>query len=185
MLLSGGIDSTACVDFYLSQGMAVEGRHFSYGQASAKQEEQAAEAVARHYGIRLIRTSCVGVRSKGHGLILGRNAFLLFAALLESQRSPLLLAIGIHSGTDYYDCSPGFVSSVQQVFDGYTEGTVRVAAPFLAWSKQDIWHFCAQRGVPVHLTYSCERGAEQPCGVCRSCRDLESLRACQDIVHPA
>lgn len=69
-----------------------------------------------------------------------------------------MIAIGIHEGPQYLDCSERFLKSIQAVVDGYADGRIRVAAPFLKWSKQIIWEFCKEVGVPVDSTYSCEKG---------------------------
>src|SRR3954463_1885193 len=75
-LLSGGIDSAACVDFYQQQNYMVTGLHLTYGQPAAYQEEIAAKAVARHYRIKLNVIQMSGTRPKLGTEFLGRNAFL-------------------------------------------------------------------------------------------------------------
>lgn len=177
ILVSGGVDSAACVDFYRQQGLAVRGLHVSYGQPAASHEAAAATTIAQHYHIPLTVLRLVGARPKSDGELLGRNALLLFAALLEFDSSSGLLALGIHSGTPYYDCSSSFLSAVQAIVDGQCDGRIRVVAPFLKWTKKEIWDYCVKQRVPVDLTYSCEKGLDHPCGICSSCRDLEVLRA--------
>ena len=181
VLLSGGIDSTAVVAFYLEQQCHVSCLFVDYGQAAGPKEQLAAQRVAAHYGVPLRHMTCTGTKSKGGGLILGRNAFLLSAALMEFDAKAGIIATGIHAGTQYYDCSERFAHAIGDIFDGYTDGRVRVGAPFLEWSKPDIWAFCRDRRVPVNMTYSCELGREQPCGECNSCRDLEALNACSKL----
>lgn len=178
VLLSGGVDSAACAAFYLEQGFLVHGLFVDYGQAAARRESKAARAIAAHYNIPLGLLRWHGQREKREGLILGRNAFLIFGALMELPEDVSVLAIGVHSGTDYLDCSPPFVETAQSLIDAYTGGTLQLGVPFLNWSKSDIRSFCKSRLVPVELTYSCERGVAQPCGTCLSCRDLEALHAC-------
>jgi len=178
VLLSGGIDSSACVAFYIEQGFSVHGVFVDYGQAAAQREASAAEAIARHYRIPLARLVWSGLREKNAGLIYGRNAFLLVATLMELPDDTGTLALGVHSGTEYLDCTPVFVRKMQSVLDTYTQGRVQIGTPFLKWTKLDIWTYCKSRGVPVELTYSCERGVDQPCGKCLSCLDLEVLHAC-------
>lgn len=185
VLVSGGIDSAACIDFYQRQRLEVSGLHVTYGQAGAHHEAAAARAVARHYRARLTLVRLVGVRPKSDGELLGRNGLLLFTALMELEDESAILALGIHSGTPYYDCSSSFLSTIQALVDGQCDGRIRVVAPFLEWTKKDIWDYCLANRVPIELTYSCERGLEQPCGVCLSCRDLEALRACQTLHNPA
>ncbi len=185
VLVSGGIDSTACIDFYLRQDLIVTGFHVSYGQPAAEHEKRSAHAVAEFYGIPLRVMEISGFRAKQDGEIIGRNAMLVFAAVMERQNSHGLVALGIHSGTSYYDCSPSFLDRAQAVVDGYCDGRIRLSAPFLKWTKQEIWDYCHARSIPVHLTYSCEKGLDQPCGCCLSCRDLEALRDYQKLHDPA
>lgn len=177
VLLSGGIDSAACVDFYQRQQFAVQGLHVTYGQPAAKQEFAAASAIANYYRIPLTRINMVGARPKTETEFLGRNSLLLFTALLELDARAAIIVLGVHSGTPYYDCSPNFISAVQVIVDGHCDGRVRVAAPFLDWTKKHIWHYCVEQRVPLELTYSCEQGLEKPCGVCLTCLDLEAIRA--------
>jgi 7-cyano-7-deazaguanine synthase len=177
VLLSGGIDSAACVDFYQRQHFLVQGLHVTYGQPAAKQESVAASAIANYYRIPLTQISMIGARPKTETEFLGRNALLLFTALLELDARAAMLVLGVHSETPYYDCSCSFLSSIQVIVDGQCDGRVRVAAPFLDWTKKQIWQYCMEHRVPLELTYSCERGLDQPCGECLTCRDLEAIRA--------
>ena len=178
MLLSGGIDSAACAAFLKDRTHKQRAIFFDYGQLSQKQEEQAACALAAHFQIPLTIVKCAGAKTKNAGLILGRNACLIFLALMETQMQSGLIALGVHSGTRYWDCGPQFIAAVQQVIDGYTDGRIRLSSPFLDWTKHEVWEFCKSNNVPLELTYSCERGCPQPCGLCDSCRDLEMLYAC-------
>lgn len=177
VLLSGGIDSAACVAFYLARKCHVRAVHIDYGQSAANEEDIASEAIARHFNIERMKLELRGTASKGPGMIYGRNAFLLLTALMESGMAATTYAIGIHSGTEYHDCSQSFLDSIQRTFDIYTDGVVRVGAPFVGWTKRQIWEFCIERTVPTQLTYSCEVGGNPPCGQCLSCRDMEVLRA--------
>jgi 7-cyano-7-deazaguanine synthase len=177
ILLSGGLDSTACLDFALRRGFAVSALFIDYGQAARVQERRSAALVAERFGVGLRELKVEGCRGQGAGLVLGRNAFLLFLALMESSGECSSIGTGVHAGTRYYDCSRSFIESAQRMFDGYADGRVRISAPFLDWSKLDIWAYCQAHSVPTALTYSCEIGGETPCGRCLSCRDREALHA--------
>jgi len=178
VLLSGGIDSSACVRFYLSQRSNLRALFIDYGQQSAKQEAEAANKISQHYCIPLRVMSSVGTTGKSSGVVLGRNAFLLYFALMEFCSHVGIIAIGIHAGTSYFDCSKAFIDSTQTVFDAYAGGQIQIGAPFLDWTKREVWDYCLQQNVPLEKTYSCELGRNQPCGECLSCIDLEKLRAC-------
>lgn len=177
LLLSGGIDSTACLAFYLKQEFQVECFHISFGQPAFKHEQYAAERVARHYNAPLTILRWSGSTDFTVGEIIGRNAFFLLGALTEIGKNTGILATGIHAGTPYFDCSPSFLSSLQTVFDGYCDGRIRLAAPFIEWSKQQVFSFCESEKVPIGLTYSCEKGTHGPCGICLSCKDRRALNA--------
>ncbi len=177
LLLSGGVDSAACAALLNNNGASLSALFIDYGQRAAAAELTASQAIAEHYGIPHRSFQLTGASSKPTGLICGRNAFLLFSALVEGGATPRSIAIGIHSGTPYFDCSQAFIGRVQALFDNYSDGAVRVIAPFVDWVKPDIWAYSVKNGVPLELTYSCEQGGPIPCGVCPSCRDLEALRA--------
>ncbi len=175
VLLSGGLDSSACLQFYKQIGRQPCALFVDYGQAAAINEEQAANAIAAHFDIQLHLAKWRGVRNKSTGNITARNAFLLFAALIESPPEITIVAIGVHDGTEYADCSATFIERMQFVYDLYTEGAVQVAAPFVSWSKSEVFAYAKANNLPVDLTYSCEAGGIPRCGKCLSCQDLEAL----------
>jgi 7-cyano-7-deazaguanine synthase len=185
VLLSRGLDSAACVDFFQRQRFQVRGLHVTYGQAAGRHEAAAATAIADHYKMPITLVGLSGIRPKSDGELLGRNAFLLFTALMEIDTPTAVVALGIHSGTPYYDCSPSFITTVQAIADGQCDGRIRIVPPFIEWTKKEIWDYCLENKVPVDLTYSCERGLDHPCGVCLSCRDLEALRVCRKLNDPS
>jgi 7-cyano-7-deazaguanine synthase len=177
VLLSGGLDSAACVNFYKDQGYKVSAIHFSYGQVAESNELDAACRVAAYYGIDLQCLQFRGGRSKDSGEVFGRNGMFILAGLMETAGLSTTIALGIHDGTNYYDCSRGFIDQMQKVVDGQCDGRVRITAPFLTWNKPDVWRYCIEKAVPFELTYSCEAGTVPPCGECRSCLDREALHA--------
>jgi len=178
LLTSGGLDSTACLAYYLNRkNLSVDSLFIDYGQLSINQELSAAKKICKHYKIKLKKISVSGMESFSQGIISGRNAMLLNIALMFFKNPIGIISIGIHAGTNYPDCSKEFVTQMQSLFDLYKSGTVVIDAPFLAWSKPQIWEFCKQQNVPIQLTYSCESGSSPACGNCLSCRDLEVLRA--------
>jgi 7-cyano-7-deazaguanine synthase len=179
VLLSGGIDSAACVRYYLDLGFQLKGLFIDYGQRARGNESKSAIQVANHYGIPLDRLSLSPARDFGPGEIRGRNAFFIISALLFYPQFKGILSLGIHSGTPYYDCSHQFINDIKTIIDAYAGGEVQIDAPFLAWDKSMIYVYCKEKGVPIHLTYSCEAGTDPPCSKCLSCKDREALDACR------
>ena len=171
VLLSGGIDSSACVYYYQKLGYTVGGIFIEYGQASVKYEKQSAHRIAENCQIPLFQYSFVNDNTFSEGEIPGRNAFLLTSAVLSNPKYRGILTLGIHSGTSYYDCSPLFLEDIRRIIISYTNGNIIVDAPFLEWTKVEIYHFCKENNVPISLTYSCENGTDPPCGHCNSCLD--------------
>lgn len=153
VLLSGGLDSSACIRYYVSRGYDVSALFIDYGQPNADKEAAAATAVAKYYDIELRQVQITGPEVSS-GYVPARNALLLSLALMKTDLDAGLLAIGIHAGTPYVDCSPQFVQSMQRVIDLYTEGCLRIDAPFINWKKGEICDYARSRGVPLHLVFS-------------------------------
>lgn len=170
LLLGGGIDSTALIPFYRDRGVTHRAAHFDYGQPSAAAERRAGRAICRHYAVPLATYSLGVALAAEDGEYRGRNALLLFAAA-GLDPPPSAIAIGIHAGTPYYDCSEVFLRDIRRLFDGYFGGAVSVEAPFIAFGKQQVCEFARRAGVPLDLTFSCERRSAAPCGACPSCLD--------------
>lgn len=146
-----------------------------YEQSAALNEEHAAKIVAAHFGVQLLTARWRGINEKGPGCIAARNAFFLNAALMESSSQIAIVAIGVHAGTEYADCSDLFIRRMQSVFDVYTDGAVQIGAPFADWSKSEVFAYAEANGLPIDLTYSCEVGGTQECGKCLSCMDRKTL----------
>jgi 7-cyano-7-deazaguanine synthase len=175
VLLSGGIDSSACAHFLVNQSMDVRGVFIDHGQAAAEMERHAAASIAAHLAVSLTCYRVSGSEPFSPGEITGRNAFLTFAALLFTRAQPGLLAMGLHAGTPYYDCSEPFVADIAKLVADHTDGRVSFVAPFLTWSKAQVYDYFVSAELPLRLTYSCESGNVPPCGKCASCRDRIAL----------
>ncbi|MHA1690493.1 MAG: 7-cyano-7-deazaguanine synthase [Candidatus Heimdallarchaeaceae archaeon] len=171
ILLSGGIDSAACVHYFLDEKYEIDSIFIDYGQKAREKELLSAKKIANYYDIRFNRIVVRNSEVFSSGELLGRNAFLVFTAVMYKKPSSGIISLGIHSKVPYYDCSEDFVKNINNILDGYTNGRVLLYAPFLKWDKYMIYQYCKNNKVPVHLTYSCENGTSPPCGKCLSCMD--------------
>src|SRR6185295_16518260 len=156
VLLSGGIDSFACADFFMSMGRSLCTLHVDYGQAAALPERRAADRVAEFLDVAIAHLRLVPATPKLSGEIPSRNAFLISVAAMERPSSVTAIALGIHAGTTYPDCSSDFVERSNALLQ-VTKPSVQVVAPFLDWQKSDILEYCDRRHLPFGLTHSCER----------------------------
>jgi 7-cyano-7-deazaguanine synthase len=132
-------------------------------------------ALADHLGIGIRKARLSDSSPFGPGELLGRNAFLIFTALLLTGGRSGLLGLGLHAGTLYFDCSEAFVAAIGHFVSEHTDGRVSVIAPFVTWTKKDVYDYFVSAGLPIDATYSCEAGVKPVCGVCASCRDRQAL----------
>jgi 7-cyano-7-deazaguanine synthase len=177
ILLSGGIDSMACLHFFQALKPSpkfISALHFSFGQRSEKRELNAAKKVAKALSCDLKVVEIRGIEPQD-GMAIGRNAAFIFTALLKLGSPKLTLAMGIHAGTPYPDCSEKFVKEAQGIADIYTGGSTQIRCPFVSWTKKDIWEYCKTFALPTNICYSCQRGSSSPCGKCHSCLDRAAL----------
>lgn len=180
VLCSGGIDSTALMFFYKKLGFHVTAFFVNYKQQSKKYELQAVKSICNQYKFTLKSIEIKGKFTFGEGDIIGRNLFLISSALLFSNLKSGIIAIGVHAGTDYIDCSASFINKCNETFTLYSDGKIILAAPFMDWSKSNIIQYCHVENIPLSLTYSCERGTLPACGMCGTCKEINKIYARKD-----
>ena len=200
VLFSGGLDSTTCLYWAMSQGYECEALTVSYGQRHDR-EVLAAQMIARNLGVKhhlitlnlpwLATSSLVdknqtipdvavenipknGVPST---YVPGRNLMFLSIAgsLLDSVGAEAIVAgPNAIDFSGYPDCTPAFFKAAA---DALNRGTVtgvnegiEVLAPLMRLSKAEIVKMAAQLKVPFELTWSCYAGGQKPCGHCDSCK---------------
>lgn len=175
VLVSGGIDSCACAHFLQKHGFTVEGLFVEYGQEAQSCEGTSVSRVCATLKIPLRVVRLMSGETFAAGEILGRNWFLLATALLANRKPPSGIAIGLHAGSPYYDCSETFFERVQTLLNEHTDGRTTLLAPFLSWTKQQVYTYAVSERLPLSMTYSCERRGPEACGVCLSCLDRKLL----------
>jgi 7-cyano-7-deazaguanine synthase len=175
VLASGGLDSSTLLTLLRQAADRCRALFVHYGQAAAEAEQSALARICTTLRVPLQVVRYEGSRFGG-GEIPGRNAFLLQIALLEFGGASGVVATGIHAGVPYRDCSPEFVELMERSYAFHTGGAITVCAPFIDWTKADIFALAVSIGVPINDTYSCEAG-NTPCGNCASCLDRAALGA--------
>lgn len=106
-----------------------------------------------------------------------RNSiFLSLAASLAEVKGADSIYFGANAldYSGYPDCRPEFLEAFEAMIrrgtKAGTEGRpIRVIAPLLRLSKNEIVQLAQELGVPFEWTWSCYEGREFPCGGCDSC----------------
>lgn len=191
VLLSGGVDSTVVLaDAARRLGEdAVGAVTFTYGQNQERQEVLSATAVSTHYGIshRLVDLGSIFGPSAltgqlevpdGHAEepdateVPSRNLVLLATAAAIADGMGCA-AIGFGANADdaagYPDCRPAFIDPLRDAVSHGTRNRVILRTPLLRRTKARVHEFGRELRAPLHLTWSCYRGGEQPCGTCGAC----------------
>jgi 7-cyano-7-deazaguanine synthase len=198
-LLSGGMDSTTLIAFYLQSGHDVRPISINYGQKHFK-EIRSAHMIADHYNLYLERVdlSVLGqiMRSsqtdadkaipEGHyeeesmkqTVTPNRNMVLIsIAAAYAISIGADGVAFAAHHGDHaiYPDCRPAFVDAMRIALSECYYTLIRLEAPFLGLSKQGILHYGLALKVPYEKTWTCYKGGRVSCGRCGTC--VERLEA--------
>ncbi len=209
LLLSGGVDSATLAAWIKDHhpGEPAKAFTFLYGQKHAV-ELEAARAVAAAFGMEHEVLSLGPIHGSaltdaGIPLPEGRDLasltgvapsyvparnllFLARMAALQDAFGPAVLWLGVHHDdhTGYPDCRPEFVEAADEAVRLGTQYKLRVAAPFVSWSKAEIIRWGLKRGVPYELTHSCYQGRRPACGVCDTCQARLQAFAAAGAVDP-
>lgn len=200
VLFSGGLDSTTCLYWALSQGYECEALTLTYGQRHER-EIRAAQKIAQKLGIKqhiidlplpwLSVCSLVDKKQdlpdipveqiKNAGIpstyVPCRNLMFLAVAgsLMDATGADTIIAgPNAIDFSGYPDCTPAFYhAAADAICLGTKQGVtqgIEVLAPLMKLSKAEIVALGARLGVPFELTWSCYAGGEKPCGHCDSCK---------------
>jgi len=198
--LSGGLDSSTLLGYYVSTGAKVTAVSFAYGSKHNKYENYAAQQVAGFYKVELIQLdisqAMAGIKSslmksggpipEGHyqeesmkqTVVPGRN--MIFSSILAGMaesRGIEFIGLGVHAGDHviYPDCRPEFIRLMSRTIIAATDQKVHgVLAPFILMNKANIVKLglsCLNNPVPYNLTRTCYKDQEAACGVCGSCQE--------------
>jgi len=181
VLLSGGLDSAACIHYFRKLGFNVECLFVNYGQKSLKGEREAVSRISKHFKVKTKEYKVVTGIREINGVIQGRNNLFVAVALMNFDKPHGAIGLGIHAGTKYPDCASQFVLSIQAILDIYTNGNVSLDCPFIKMSKEEIVQYCKKSKIPFKLTYSCEKGSKIPCGKCDKCIELKAIYESEGI----
>ena len=102
--------------------------------------------------------------------------FLAVAMGVSEARGADVVYLGVNAldYSGYPDCRPEFVRAFEvaaalALKRGVEGNPVEVRTPLIALTKADIVRLGVSLGAPLHLTWSCYRGDDVPCGRCDAC----------------
>lgn len=175
ILLSGGIDSFILANFLIGLERDIDALFIDYGQPSASIEFEASRNVSRYLNIPYKKIVVSGITIPEMGEIRARNIFLIALAVMSNHYGSREIALGIHTGTPYFDCSESFYNDFKKIIYDCTNQEVSLIAPLLNWTKPQLIKYAKDKNLPLDITYSCEKGVPKGCGQCLSCLDREGL----------
>ncbi|MEI7859571.1 MAG: 7-cyano-7-deazaguanine synthase QueC [Acidimicrobiales bacterium] len=197
VVLSGGLDSTVCMALAAEEtGAPPLALTFDYGQRHRTELDRAA-GVAGHYraehlvvrldtsawGGSALTDGSIDVPDAGSSdgipvtYVPARNSIFLAVALGVAEARGLdAVWIGVNAidYSGYPDCRPEFIEAFRGVAaTGQKRGVegdpIALRTPLIACTKSEIVRLGIEQGAPLHLTWSCYRGGEYPCGTCDAC----------------
>ena len=197
ILVSGGMDSCVTTTAAKADGYALSFLHINYGQRTEKRELKAFHDIADYYMVdeRLVVDIChlstIGgscltdknIEIPGANLdnsdipisyVPFRNANILSAAVSWAE---VIKAMAIFVGaveedsSGYPDCRRSFFDAFEKVIDAGTkpETNIKIITPLITLTKKEIVEKGISLNAPLHLTWSCYKNEDIPCGECDSC----------------
>jgi len=212
-VVSGGLDSTVMAYALRAEGHRLHAISFDYGQRHRKELDCARDLAAdlgapwelvdlRAAGItRLLAGSALTDESievpEGHyadesmrvTVVPNRNAVMLaLACALAVSIGAGAVAFAVHAGDHpiYPDCRPEFVAAFEAMERVAMQGMVelRILAPFVQLTKEDIVRLGAGHDVPFERTWSCYKGGELHCGRCGTCHERREAFTLAGVADP-
>lgn len=176
-LMSGGLDSTACLRMLLDEGHDVHCLLVDYEQPHVK-ELIYAERTCEQWGVKktIRRIGKLGGLTDANWIVPVRNLTLVsLAANLAVQAGAGTVTIGCNRDDEsaFPDCRLAFIQLCNTLLTTI-ETDVEVCAPFLDWPKWKIASLAKDMGIGSDHVWACYRGGEVPCGNCPACLKLEA-----------
>lgn len=108
--------------------------------------------------------------------------FLSSAASIALSKGCEVIYYGAHSddaaGSAYPDCSESFNRAIGDAIYIGSGNALRIEAPFVNKTKEDVVRTGIGLKVPYELTWSCYEGKDEPCKKCGTCLDrIKAFRA--------
>jgi len=195
VLLSGGMDSAVTLFIAKKYGYRTSCLTFDYGQRHKKEilfaKVLAKAAKSQHIVLKISlpwKKSALLDRNieipenrniSGEGKIPAtyvpaRNTIFLSFALSYAEAigaNAVFIGANAVDFSGYPDCRPEYYKVFNELFKKATKlKGIKIVAPLLYKTKEEVVKLGRQLGVDFNLTWSCYKGGRKPCGVCDACR---------------
>ena len=115
--------------------------------------------------------------------------FLSCAASIALSKECNVIYYGAHAddaaGSAYPDCSSDFNNAINEAIYLGSGKQIKVVAPFINATKDQVVKKGLEINVPYKYTWSCYEGGEKPCGKCGTCIDRAKAFELNGIKDPA
>ena len=115
--------------------------------------------------------------------------FLSSAASIAISKGCSVIYYGAHAddaaGSAYPDCSSDFNNAINEAIYLGSGKQIKVVAPFINATKDQVVKKGLEINVPYKYTWSCYEGGEKPCGKCGTCIDRAKAFELNGIKDPA
>lgn len=195
VLLSGGMDSAVALFIAKKRGFKPYCLAFDYGQRHRKEiyfAKRIAEKAGCDFTILKINLPWKKSALLDKNIKVPENRKLSgkenIPATYVPARNTIFLSFGLSYAeaigakavfiganaidfSGYPDCRPQYYRKFNELFKKATKlKGIKIVAPLLYKTKEDIVKLGRRLGVDFNLTWSCYKGAKVPCGVCDACR---------------
>lgn len=195
-LISGGMDSFVSAAIAKHEGYKIYALTVNYGQKNKKEISSAVKIAGflkaeKHL---ITKANLSWTRSaltdskikiprkirKGEipsTYVPARNTIFISLALALAETvdaGAIFLGVNAVDFSGYPDCRPEYIKRYQKLIDAAVKktcggGSIRLLAPLLRMSKEDIIKTGLSLGLDFSITWSCYKSGSKPCGQCPSC----------------
>ena len=197
VLVSGGMDSLTTLGIACEHHQDIALLHLSYGQKTAKREQECFKNIANFYHIPGERRKIINMDFLGelggssltdkdikvkkyapgteipNSYVPFRNTHLIALAVSWAE---IIKARKIYIGaveedsSGYPDCRPSYYKAYNELIrQGSKNGNIQIITPIIGMRKHDIIKKARELKAPLEMTYSCYANEDKACGICDSC----------------
>ncbi len=184
-LASGGIDSTLMMYLLSQDDHEVFPLFINYGQLSIEKEKESYNKICNFLNLtpKIIDISNYGLSIKSgitndeldvykDAFLPNRNLlFLLVGSSYAYQNDVYAVSIGLILNPIFPDQTITFLEKAEACFKESLEVDIKILAPIIDLSKEEIYNLAQFHKIPIEDTYYCHTGKDVPCGVCIACQE--------------